>query len=263
MVFTRGRTKRDESNYITETESPWVEHAARGPHLAPQRERLGDRGRGHPGPRPRAHRGGDDLRQGPRPDHHAAAQRARLRACPDHGPLLHALGPLDPARLRLDRARGLLLAPRPQGLRPGQRRRQADRRRPQGLRRATASLPTTASSPRPPRSSSPPSSGARRSWASRRSSRPRKGRRAQIAGTGSRSEGPRPRGRGHRPGLQGRRRGAGRFPRPSSTPGRSRTRTRISRPTASRCRASSSKRSCGRCSGRARRVGAPWPGIPR
>ena len=45
VVFTRGRTKRDESNYITETESPFVERAPRGADLAPQRERLGDRGR--------------------------------------------------------------------------------------------------------------------------------------------------------------------------------------------------------------------------
>ena len=100
VVFTRGRTRRDESNYITEEESPWSQRAARGPHLAAQRERQRDRGRGAAGPRPRADRRGDDVRQGPRADDHAAAQRARLRARPHHGPLLHAVGPLDPARLR-------------------------------------------------------------------------------------------------------------------------------------------------------------------
>ena len=53
VVFTRGRTKRDETNYITETESPFVDHAPDRAHLEAQRERLGDRGRRHPGPRPR------------------------------------------------------------------------------------------------------------------------------------------------------------------------------------------------------------------
>ncbi len=63
----------------------------------------------------------DDVRQGPRADDHAAAQRARLRPGPHHGALLHAVRALDPARLRVDGARGVLRAPRPQGLRAGQR----------------------------------------------------------------------------------------------------------------------------------------------
>ena len=47
VVFTRGRSRRDESNYITETESPWSSVPAGGADLAPQRERLA---RSWPGP---------------------------------------------------------------------------------------------------------------------------------------------------------------------------------------------------------------------
>ena len=107
VVFTRGRTKRDESNYITEAGEPVRRPAAGRAHLAAQRERLGDRGRRHPGPRPRPDRGRDHVRQGPGADDHAAAQRARLRPGPHHRALLHAVRPLHPARLRLHRARGL------------------------------------------------------------------------------------------------------------------------------------------------------------
>ena len=57
VVFTRGRTRRDETNYITETREPLREGAPRGPDLAPQRERVGDRGRSDPGSRPRPDRG--------------------------------------------------------------------------------------------------------------------------------------------------------------------------------------------------------------
>ena len=189
VVYTRGRTRRDESNYITEEESPWSERPARGADLASQRERERDRGGGAAGPRPRAHRRRDHVRQGARADDHAAAQRARLRARPHHGALLHAVGPLDPARLRLDRPRGVLRAPRPQALRPGQQRDEADGLRAQGLRRRRDHARTTASSRRRRRSSSRTSSRGRPSPTSRAATRPRTGQgQAAIAGTGTRSQ---------------------------------------------------------------------------
>ena len=40
MVFTRGRTRRDESNYITEAESPFADLPLVVLDLAPQRQRL-------------------------------------------------------------------------------------------------------------------------------------------------------------------------------------------------------------------------------
>ena len=92
VVFTRGRTqaRRDELRHGGGEPLRTVPLVVLTSQA--QRERLRDRGRRHPGPRPRAHRGRDDLRQGPRADDHAAAQRARLCAGPHHRPLLHALG---------------------------------------------------------------------------------------------------------------------------------------------------------------------------
>ena len=63
---------------------------------------LGDRGRGTAGSPPGHHRRHPILRQGFRADHHPAWEQWCAKA--DHGPLLHALGPLDPGQGH--RARG-------------------------------------------------------------------------------------------------------------------------------------------------------------
>ncbi len=115
VVFTRGRTRRDESSYVTEGESRFADLPLVVLTSQAQRQRLGDRGRRDPGPRPRPHRRRDHVRQGARADHHAAAQHPRLRAGPHHRALLHAVRPVDPARLRVDRARGLRARPRSAG----------------------------------------------------------------------------------------------------------------------------------------------------
>ena len=100
VVYTRGPHAARRVELHHRGGEPLVGRAARGADLASQRERQRDRGGGAAGPRPGAHRRRDHLRQGARADDHAAAQRAGLRARPHHRAVLHALGPLDPARLR-------------------------------------------------------------------------------------------------------------------------------------------------------------------
>ena len=137
VVFTRGRTqaRRVELHHRggepASSDVPLVVLTSR--HSASASEIVAG---AHPGPRPRPDRGRDHVRQGPGADDHAAAQRARLRAGPHHRALLHALRPLDPARLRRrPRSRTTWRRADRKTCDEGGGEAEAHRRRPQGLRR--------------------------------------------------------------------------------------------------------------------------------
>ena len=93
IVYTQGRVESQQQEYEArpngEGQYPTGRPGERG-----KRQRIGDRGRGAPGPSPRAAAGRRDLRKGLGAD--GLSARGSLRSAAHDRPLLHALGAFDP-----------------------------------------------------------------------------------------------------------------------------------------------------------------------